>query len=531
MVNKSQRHGRYAEVFFVLGWMVVRMFEITNTDLAGRIGKLHTNHGTVITPAYVPVIHPVKQTIPTSVLKEMGFEMVITNAYITLRSHGEAAIERGIHDIIGFDGTVMTDSGGYQVLEYGALDIKPETMASYERRIGSDIAVPLDKPTGFGLPKKTAASYVRQTLSDAQTTLNSADVTGQLWTGPIQGGEHFDLVTSSARKLASMGFPIMALGSPVEFMEQYEYASLAKMIIAARQAIPASLPLHLFGSGHPLTIPFSVALGCDTFDSASYALYAKHDRYIGEDGTKRLKDMVYFSCTCKVCSKRTPAELISEPSEEKYKLLSLHNLYSIKAEVDRVRESISEGRLWEYTIKKLRAHPRLYEVLDILVNNSDYMAVATPRFKTRAAFLFGAEDQYRPEVFTYHEMVRKFKTLRKKLCLVCEPHSKPAYLDPEICCLEESVGVNVQFCIINKYLGLIPLELSDMYPAAHNLAPSGIDIGVTRTLLYTLMCVISNNSFNEVIYDKKDLLIAKLVRNIPHNIKRTGISKKNKKKS
>ena len=87
---------------------------------------------------------------------------------------------------------------------------------------------------------------------------------------------------------------MLALGSPVEFMESYQYKLLAEMIVAAKKNIPTSIPLHLFGAGHPLTIPLAVALGCDTFDSASYILYAKHDRVITEDGTRRLDELEYF---------------------------------------------------------------------------------------------------------------------------------------------------------------------------------------------------------------------------------------------
>ena len=140
------------------------MFEIIKSDLAGRIGILHTNHGKVETPAYVPVIHPVKQTIPTDKIRKMGFDLVITNAYITMKNYGDDAIKQGIHKIINFDGPVMTDSGGYQVLEYGDVDVLPDDMANYEVEIKSDITIPLDKPTGFGLPKKLAKSYVEHTL-------------------------------------------------------------------------------------------------------------------------------------------------------------------------------------------------------------------------------------------------------------------------------------------------------------------------------------------------------------------------------
>ncbi|MEK6865706.1 MAG: tRNA guanosine(15) transglycosylase TgtA, partial [Thermoproteota archaeon] len=67
------------------------MFEILKSDLAGRIGVIHTNHGKIETPAYVPVIHPVKQTIPSKKIKEMGFDLVITNAYITRNNYGDEA--------------------------------------------------------------------------------------------------------------------------------------------------------------------------------------------------------------------------------------------------------------------------------------------------------------------------------------------------------------------------------------------------------------------------------------------------------
>ena len=127
------------------------MFEVRHSDLAGRIGRLQTLHGTVETPAFVPVVHPVRQTVSTQFLKKMGFDLVITNAYITLRHYGEEARRRGIHDIINYDGAVMTDSGGYQVLEYGSVEVEPAMMARFENDIKSDIPIPLDRPTGYGL--------------------------------------------------------------------------------------------------------------------------------------------------------------------------------------------------------------------------------------------------------------------------------------------------------------------------------------------------------------------------------------------
>ena len=285
------------------------MFEILKSDLRGRIGVLYTNHGRVETPAFVPVIHPVKQSIPSKEIRQMGFEMVITNAYITMNRHGKEAVRRGIHNIIGFDGAVMTDSGGYQVLEYGDVSVTPPNMAEFERGILADIAIPLDRPTGFGLPRKKAGELVRHTLRVSKETLRESEENGQVWVGPVQGGEHLELVGKSAKSLVNMGFEMMALGSPVEFMESYEYGLLAQMIIAAKRKMPHHIPLHLFGAGHPLTVGFSVALGCDTFDSASYMLYAKQGRYITEDGTRHIQDITVFPCICRICLGHTPREI------------------------------------------------------------------------------------------------------------------------------------------------------------------------------------------------------------------------------
>ncbi len=446
------------------------MFEIKKSDLAGRIGLLHTNHGKVETPAYVPVIHPVKQSIPAKKIKDMGFDLVITNAYITLKQYGDKAVENGIHKIIDYDGAIMTDSGGYQVLEYGDIDTNYKAMAEFEKKIATDFAIPLDKPTGFGLPKKKARDFVDHTLKVSKETLEARDNNGQIWIGPIQGSEYSDLVKESTKALVRYGFQMLALGSPVEFMESYEYNLLAQMIITAKKEMPDSIPLHLFGAGHPLTIPLAVALGCDTFDSASYMLYAKHNRYITEDGTTHLDEISYFSCPCEVCTRFKPKEILSLSRDDKANNLALHNLYSIKAEVDRVKQAIQEGRLWEYVLKKARAHPKLFETVPVFTSNTPFLSQGAPRFKENAIFLFSKEDQFRPEVARFHNMVRKFKTNKRNLVVVPDGAMKPFYLSTEYNKLRKKFGTNLddtQFCQYNPYLGIIPLELSDIYPAAH----------------------------------------------------------------
>ena len=501
------------------------LFEITKTDLAGRIGIIHTNHGKIETPAFVPVIHPVKQTIPSKKIKEIGFELVITNAYITRNSYGDKAVQEGIHKIIDFDGGVMTDSGGYQVLEYGDVDVQPSEMAEFERGIMTDFAIPLDKPTGYGLPIKKAESYVAHTLTVCKETLENSINNGQIWIGPIQGGEHFELVAKSTKSLIDIGFKMLALGSPVEFMESYEYKLLAQMIVAAKKQMPHSVPLHLFGAGHPLTIPFAVALGCDTFDSASYMLYAKQQRYITDDGTRYLSDIKVFPCNCEICTRYTPDELCQLEPTKKINELAVHNLYSIKLEVDRVKQAIHEGRLWEYVIKKARAHPRLFEMIQVMTENCEFLGLGTPMFKEKAVFLFDKEDQYRPEVQAYHKMVREFKSEKNRLLITTESSTKPGYLSHQYTALKNRLDnfESFQVCQYDPILGLIPIEISDVFPAAHHeTARIKFQADQFPTFKKTWNDFIENNNFTEIHYDKDDPFLNHFVSQLSKDVKKVS---------
>ena len=503
------------------------MFEIKYSDLAGRIGVLHTNHGKIETPSFVPVIHPVRQSIPAKKIKEIGFDVVITNAYITMKRLEDKARKDGIHKIIKYNGSIMTDSGGYQVLEYGEVDVKPPVMAKFETDIMTDFAIPLDKPTGFGLSKKQAREYVDHTLKVCKTTIKNKKNNGQIWIGPIQGSEHPELVKRSTNELIKMGYQMLALGSPVEFMESYEYRLLAEMIVAAKKNIPTSIPLHLFGAGHPLTIPLAVALGCDTFDSASYMLYAKHDRVITEDGTRRLDELEYFPFDCEVSSRYKPKELLGMKKEERTDQIALFNLYSIKAEVDRVKQAIREGRLWEYTMKKARSHPKLFETIDVIINNTKFLQNGTPKFKEKAIFLFGPEDQHRPEIVRYHEYVRKFRTKKEIIVITKDPNIKPAFSSYEYKKLRKQFKDpdSIQFCNYNPFLGIIPIEISDVFPASHyvmtrkEFQPEQFPI-----FLKTWNEFFSKNNFKVVYLPKDDLFLQFYRKFIPKETRKRKIS-------
>ncbi len=429
-------------------------FEVRYSDLAGRIGRLATPHGILETPAFIPVVHPVRQSISPRSLRKLGFDAVITNAYLALKHYGDEARKKGIHKIINSDCIVMTDSGGYQVLEYGKINVEPKTIACFEMEIESDIAVPLDKPTGFGLEHAKAKNYVEDTLKNAKETLelvknkdsiesNAIDheryhKAEPIWVGPIQGGEHLDLVKYSSMTLDKMGYELMAIGSPVEVMERYEFSILSEMIVAAKSSVP-NKPFHLFGAGHPLTIP----------------------------------------------------------------LLGLHNLHVIKSEVSAVKQAIIDGRLWEHVFEKGRAHPKLMDALHIF-KNLEVIKDGTPKFKKRAIFLFEPFDQYRPEAERFRVMVYDFKpaNTKQKLVLYPEVDIHPFYATTQYRLIKKRLP-DAQVCTYNRFLGVIPAEISDIFPAAHNLSPKNYVL-TSRvedypTFKTSLEKFLSRNSFKEVI--------------------------------
>src|SRR5918993_1102792 len=492
-------------------------FEVKYTDLAGRIARLETPHGVIETPAFIPVVHPVHQSVSPKFLKSLGFDAIITNAYIALEHYGDIARKRGIHDIVNFDGVVMTDSGGYQVLEYGSINVKASTIAQFEKDIRSDICVPLDKPTGYGLDYHTARNYVEQTLTNAKDTLslvlensNEPEISRQndahapIWAGPVQGAEHFDLVRYSASKLDKMGYTIMALGSPVEIMETYEFSILAQMIASAKSVV-STKPIHLFGAGHPLTIPLAVALGCDMFDSASYILYAKDNRYMHSNGTARLEELSYLTCHCAVCAKYSSAkELIESDKETRTIEIAKHNLYILKSEVNAVKQAIMDGRLWEYVMQKAHAHPKLMEAME-LFKTFEYLEEGTPIFKEKAVFLYDPIDQYRPEVKRFRNMVSTFASLKnkeRKLILYPDSDIHPFYSTGVFFQLIKKFP-DAQICTYNPFFGIIPSEISDIFPAAHNLSckkPANHNHPKNYpSFIESLDRFIVNNNFEEII--------------------------------
>ncbi|MCD4799190.1 MAG: tRNA guanosine(15) transglycosylase TgtA, partial [Methanosarcinales archaeon] len=279
------------------------IFEITHKDSAGRIGRLATPHGTVETPTIMPVINPNIRTIPAKEMPGFGAQMIITNSYIIYRNRElkEQALSAGLHSLLEFDGPIMTDSGSFQLSVYGDIEVDNAQIIKFQQDIGTDIGVPLDIPTPPSADRDAAKSELTITNQRLMEALEQNSDSPMLLAAPVQGGIFKDLREQAGRELGIAGFDIYPIGAVVPLMESYRYADLVDVIVSAKKGLPSSVPVHLFGAGHPMVFALAVALGCDLFDSAAYALYAKDGRYLSAEGTYHIKDMEYLPCSCPVC--------------------------------------------------------------------------------------------------------------------------------------------------------------------------------------------------------------------------------------
>ena len=431
-------------------------FGVKESDLLGRIGTIRIGRKSLETPYMFPVIHPISQIVPTKDLESMGFAGLMTNSYIIHSRSREVALRNGIHKLLDFDGIFMTDSGGYQVLEYGDLEIGYREVASFQSAIGSDIAVTLDRPTGYPQERSVARDTVDYSLRNALATLEEFGESKTVWVGPVQGGLYSDLVAKSAKSLVSGGFTFLALGSPVQVMENYMFANLVRMVMAAKRAIPYAVPLHLFGAGHPLTMSLAVALGCDTFDSASYVIFARTGRYMSRSGVMTLKSMKYLPCSCPICTKTSVKGLLELDHQERTRQLSMHNLYVLREELEACKEAIAEGRLWDLVEERSMAHPRLREAFLEMAKFSEDMIPGTPALKERGLFVRSAGDLMRPELIAAQRRLSRVSRRDSSVAVIVKDADRPRAQRPKARAVDAYRN--------HPILGPFPVELEYHYP-------------------------------------------------------------------
>ena len=484
-------------------------FEIKEKDLLGRTGKLKTKTGTIETPLLFPVINPNTQPIlPTRIKQEFGFQALITNAYILRKRFQIEPIDLGLHKFLDFDGVLMTDSGAYQILIYGNVEVSAKEIAEYQEHIDTDIATILDIPTGWSVTEEDAKRTVRETLRRAKEFFTFKTRDDLLWVGPIQGGKYLDLVAYSARQIGKLPFQIIALGSPTEVMERYRFDVLIDMILTAKMNAPIDRPLHLFGAGHPFMFALAVALGCDFFDSAAYTLYAKEGRYMTETGTARIRELEYFPCNCPKCAKATPAQVLELQPKDLEVFLAEHNLYVCSAEIRRIKQAIKEGRLWELVQQRSRSHTALFTALKKLRKYEEFIEKHSPAIRSSGMFYFDSNDLSRPEIVRYKEKLgEEFVKPRKARVLLLFPQtqSKPFSKSPKYKqaakILKKSPNSEyIHTCFYAAPFGAIPIELDEVYPISQHEISLPLDEETMQYVANRVTDYVSRINYKTIIF-------------------------------
>lgn len=487
-------------------------FEICDRDMLARIGRLETKGGTIETPLLLPVINPTVQLIaPRTIQEEFSCQALITNAYIVKKHFEHEAVEKGIHDFLDVDGVIMTDSGAYQILVYGDVEATPEEIVMYQEEINTDIATILDVPTGWTTSRQQAQHTVNETLRRARELAKTKTREDIAWVGPVQGGQHLDLVAQSARKIGELPFQIHALGSPTRVMEQYLFDVLVEMILTAKKALPLERPLHLFGAGHPFMFALAIALGCDIFDSAAYAIYARKERYMTEYGTIRLDELEYFPCSCLACNKNDPQSVRAMARTEKQEMLALHNLSASFCELRRIKQAIMEGRLWEHLELRAHGHPALLKALKNLKKHADYLEKQDPVTKNSGLFFFSSLGLIRPEVVRHRERVSTRYSPPKEakvLVLIPQTQTKPFHKSRKHRearrYIQQKLGDGIDslhMCTYAAPFGVIPQEIDEVYPLSQYEIAVPFD---NETIEYTAKQV--SNYIEATEYEKVVLL-------------------------
>jgi len=505
------------------------MFEIVDKDLAGRIGKLYTKSGIIETPALFPVINPQKQTVTLDEIRSIGFRQIITNSYLIKKNFGDICIEVGVHNLLQWNLPIMTDSGAYQLMEYGEVEVDPDEILKYQIDIGTDIGVILDIPTRANMDRDIVFLEVEETLRRARRALLLRDEYDPehrtLLVGPVQGGEHVDIVAYSARKLSEMDFDVYAIGSVTLHLEQYNFEKIIDTIIAAKLNLPPGKPVHLFGAGHPLIMPIAVALGVDMFDSASYILYARDCRIMLHDRTLRIDDIKTESipCCCPVCSKYSVKELKEMSREERERLIAIHNLYILKREIEEIKQRVREGTLWEYLQEKSMADARLRRAFIRMIKFRKVLEKLSP---TTRGDIHGIDiacilDLARPHISQHvRKLVRRYAPPRKDVLLILpDPGEKPynrsmMFLKVVNTLKKLNLLDRVHICFLSNVFGIVPHEISDIYPLAQYEDVSYLEcvrrIGRILTITY-LKNKLSNYRLILAVLPKNDIENLRLI--------------------
>ena len=444
-------------------------FELLERDGLARLGRFGTPHGTVETPALLPVVHPdpERQPVPPAEMRErLGIGAVITSSYIIWRTPPLRAVAsaEGVHRLIGFEGPVMTDSGAFQQHAYGSVEVGPAEILDFQGAIGSDIATALDEFTEPDATHVEAEAALSVTLDRAREARKAR---AGLLAVPVQGGLHDDLRARSAAGASDLG-DVLAIGGVVPLFEQYRFVELARCLAAARPTLSPGAAVHLFGTGHPMTFAFAALFGVDLFDSSAYHKFARRGSLLFPEGTVPLDELRDPICHCFLCAERPLTEVAHLPGAERERRIAYHNLLVSMEEIGRVRRAIRDGTLWELAERRAAAHPALRAGLAEARAHVEVFRATEP--ESRRSFReVCAESRERPAVRRFLERVALYRADWPEVRTVPRVALRPEYLD-HIPLRDRSD--RPLYWVAETPLGPVPLELCELYPVGPYL---GID--------------------------------------------------------
>ena len=364
-------------------------FTVEATDGAARVATLQTAHGSVTTPMFMPVgtKASVKAMDPRE-LAELGARIVLGNTYHLHFRPGEELIAElgGLHRFMGWDGPILTDSGGFQVfslLDTARVDdegvtfrsvydgaparFTPELAMGVQRALGSDIAMCFDECPPGGAPREAVARAVARTGAWARRCRETEPAPGQLRFGIVQGGVDLELRRESAEQIVALGFDGHAIGGlSVGEDRDTTFAVTA----ATARLLPPDRPRYFMGIGDPEGILRVIAAGVDLFDCVLPTRLGRTGSALSWDGRLNLRNARFArdpapldaDCGCPTCTRFSRAyirHLISQDEVLGLRLLTVHNLTFLIALCQNARAAIEEGRFAAFLAGALARLPRV----------------------------------------------------------------------------------------------------------------------------------------------------------------------------
>jgi queuine tRNA-ribosyltransferase len=347
--------------------------ELQASDGPARSALVHTPRGAFTTPCFMPVgTRGAVRLLDSADLDALGPQLVLANTYhLMLRPGAEAvAALGGLHRFMGWEGHILTDSGGYQVFSLGPeIDddgvtfrstydgslqrLTPERAVAIQERLGADIQMALDICSGLPAPEEEIRLASKRTLAWAARARAAHRRTDQCLFGIVQGGVSIDLRAEQAAETAALEFDGYGIGglSVGEPREQ-----MLPALAAALAGLPADRPRYLMGVGDPVSLLDAVALGVDMFDCVLPTRLARHGTALTSNGRFQARGAQYGAddeaidplCGCPVCARYSRGYLrhllvVGEPTAGR--LLSLHNLAWLLQLVERAGQAIRGGSL------------------------------------------------------------------------------------------------------------------------------------------------------------------------------------------